>query len=400
MRDNTTATGLGELLARLVACPSVNPGPAAAAGPEYGERAMADLLAPMLRTWGAAIRIDEWAPGRCSLVATWPGSDAGRALILDAHLDTVGTESMTVAPFAPQVRNGRLYGRGACDTKGPMAAMLMAIRRILDEDGRMPVTIHFAAAGDEEAGATGVSRLVQSGLRAGGAIVAEPTQMALIHAHKGACRFRIALTGRAAHTSVPAAGVNAVEAACELVGLIRREFVTGLRHVRHGELGDATVCSSVIAGGRLVNVVPDQCRIEIDCRCLPGEERRHLEGVMAALTRRVADSFPGLSLSAEVFQWYPAMAGSAADPFAALLTDACRTTPGFRGAATVPYATDGGFYSEAGIPSVVFGPGSIAQAHTAEEFIDMAEAENAVGAYAAMIRAYARAAAVTPVTSH
>lgn len=382
-------TAVAALLGRLVACPSVNPGAGREAGPVHGERAMAGVLDPLLRDWGARTQLVELAPGRCNLVATWPGQDAGRSLLLDAHMDTVGVEGMTVAPFTPEIREGRLYGRGACDTKGPMAAMLLAIRRILDEDGRLPVTVHFAATGDEEDGAMGAAQLAGSDLPFDAVIVAEPTDLKIVYAHKGACRFRVDLTGKAAHSSLPWLGVNAVEAAAELVGVIRREFLRQVRHQDHPELGRASVCVSTIEGGTRVNIVPERCRFEVDCRCLPGERKERLESAMETMLGAVRESFPMLQARFDVYQWYPALDGKSSDPFVSLMSGACRSALGCCEQETAPYATDGGFFSQRGAPGIVFGPGSIRQAHTADEFIDLNQVEQAVGTYAAMIRAFA-----------
>jgi len=386
---NGRARAVVEMLGRLVACPSMNPGPLRDPGPGYGEEPLAELLVPLLQSWGARTHITKWAAGRCNMVATWRGALPDLSLLLDAHADTVGVEGMTIPPFEPRIRDGRLYGRGACDTKGPMAAMLLAIRTILDEDGHLPVTLHFSATGDEEDGAMGATRLVDSGLPVDAAIVAEPTDMQIVYAHKGACRFRIRLTGKATHSSIPWLGVNAVEAAADMVSVIHREFPGRLHVQRHPELGSPTACVSTITGGTRVNIVPDRCQFEVDCRCLPGERREHMETAMHGLLGTVAGTYPGLEVESEVFQWCPALAGNGADVFVARMAEACEAVTGVRLAGTAPYATNGGFFSRRHIPCIVFGPGSIAQAHTADESIDLSHVEQAVDAYAGMIRAAA-----------
>lgn len=389
MNDNAAMKAVVDLLSRLVACPSVNPG--AAPVPDWrlcGEVRLAEELESLLRSWGARTTRDEWAPNRCSLVATWAGKNPRRSLLLDAHMDTVGVEGMAISPFQPSIREERLYGRGACDTKGPMAAMLLAIRTILDEEGELPVTLHFAATGDEEAGARGVARLVDSGLRPDAAIIAEPTGMKVVYAHKGACRFRVTLRGRAAHSSIPERGINAVEGAAAAIVAIRRDFIGGLRVPRHSELGSATVASTMITGGQLVNIIPDQCCFEVDCRCLPGERRKHMESLMGRLVERVMQDWPGMGIVNEVFQWYPALAGAVDHPFVARMSQAVAGVSGSVTTGTEPYGTDGGFYGEQGVPCVVFGPGSISHAHTADESIELAQVCQAIKTYASMIRAF------------
>lgn len=388
MHDKTKTEAVASFLARLVACPSMNPGSLTPPASGYGEKAMATLLNDLLQPWGAHTRIDELGPGRCNFLATWPGERRDRALLLEAHADTVGTNGMTIPPFEPTLRAGRLYGRGACDTKGPMAAMLLAIRRILDEGGKPPVTLHFASTGDEEYGATGASSLVRSGLSIDAAIVAEPSELRIAYAHKGACRFRITVLGKAAHSSVPDLGVNAVEAAAELVIAIQHRFLGRLVHRTHAELGNATGCVSTISGGDRVNIVPDRCQIEADCRCLPGERREHLELAMRQTIDEALKSRPEARCQVEVFQWYPALAGSRTDPFVAAMAAAARGVLGTESLGTEPYATNAGFFSEVGVPCIVFGPGSIAQAHTADEYIELSQVAQAVEAYAAMIRGF------------
>ena len=380
---------VAELLGRLVACPSVNPG-GGAPGPDGGELRMATLLGDMVRPWGADTRVIDLGLGRCTFLATWPGKQPERTLLLDAHADTVTIEGMTIAPFDPVVRGGRLYGRGACDTKGGMAAMLLAIRSILDADGEPPVTLRFVATGDEEDGAKGAAQLVGTGLRADGAIVAEPTDLRIVTAHRGVARFSIVLGGRAAHSSVPASGINAVEAAAVLVDALRRDFATRFACRAYPGLESPTVCVTMIEGGTRINIVPDRCRIGVDCRCLPGETREHLERAMRDCLDTLCESWPGLTAASDLYQWYPAMAGQPDDAFAACMRAGCADALGDVTCTTAPYGTNGGHFSAAGIPCIVFGPGSIEQAHTADESVELEQVARAVDAYAGMIRAFGR----------
>lgn len=384
--NRMTAT---DLLCRLVSCPSVNPGSPAMTGNRLGEGAMSEFLDALLQSWGARTHRIEYSPGRWNTVAVWQGKNKERSLLLDAHMDTVGIEGMTIPPFEPQLRDGRLYGRGACDTKGPMAAMLMAIRRILDSDGALPVTLHFAATGDEEDGATGVTHLLASGMTADAAIVAEPTGLNIVYTHKGACRFRVRLHGKAAHSSVPWLGVNAVTAAAEMIHAIQNDFIRRIRYQSHPALGMATVCVSTIRGGTRVNVVPDYCEFDVDCRCLPGEKRDDLANAMGGLLDTIAADIQGLQAKCDIFQWYPALSGCECSPFLSRMAVACQKVAGPCTTSAASYATHGGFYSQAGIPCIVCGPGSIAQAHTADEYIDLDQLQQAVNIYEAMIRASA-----------
>jgi len=378
-----------ELLNRLVACPSVNPDAGPSGGDIFGESRMVTLLAQIVGGWGGVISRADLGGGRQNFMATWPGVDQRRSLLLEAHADTVAVDRMTVPPFGPMVRDGKLYGRGACDTKGSMAAMLLAIRRVLDGQAKPPVTIHFASTADEEGGAAGAIRLLADGLRPSAAIVGEPTDLGVACAHKGACRFRITTHGRTAHSSVPNQGINAVELMAHIVTAIKHEMAVEMASQDGGTLGKPTICVTRITGGQAVNIVPGQCQIEVDRRCLAGENRTGLERQMRTLLARIINQCPGAGYELEVFQWYPALAADEAGPLASAMVQACENVTGSGRRVVVPYATNAGFFSEAGIPCVVFGPGSIKQAHTVDEYVELQQVVQASRVYEEMIHRFA-----------
>ena len=377
-----------ELLSRLVSCPSVNPGRGAPAGPPFGEAAMADLLADLLSGWGAETRKAEIAPGRFNLIARFEGADPGRSLMLEAHADTVSVAGMTIDPFVPVVRDGRLYGRGSCDCKGPMAAMLLAIRTVLDEAARPPATVYFVATGDEEVGAGGARRLMADGFRVDAAVVGEPTDLAAVCAHKGAYRCRIVTKGRAAHSSDPSQGVSAIARMARVVEAIDGPLARELRRTRHPALGSPTVSVGVICGGRQVNIVPDRCEIEVDRRTLPGETpdgverqfRDHLDVL------RAAD--PALEYALEALEWLPAFEESPDGPLARRVGGACEKVLGRAEFKGVPWTANVGIFRQAGIPCLLFGPGSIRQAHTADEYVELDQVARAAAVYAEILRRF------------
>jgi len=377
-----------ELLNRLVACPSVNPEAGPSGADIFGEARMATLLAEIVGGWGGVISRTDLGEGRQNFMVTWPGVDQRRSLLLEAHADTVAVDRMTVPPFGPMVREGKLYGRGACDTKGSIAAMLLAIRRALDGQAKPPVTIHFASTADEEGGAAGAIRLMADGFRPSAAIIGEPTDMAVACAHKGACRFRITTHGRAAHSSVPSQGINAVELMAHIVTAVEHEMAAELASRDGGTLGKPTICVTRITGGHAVNIVPGQCQIEVDRRCLPGENRAGLEAHMRDLLDGIMDQCPGACYELEVFQWYPALAAEEDGLLASAMLQACEKVTGSGRRVVVPYATNAGFFSEAGIPCVVFGPGSIKQAHTVDEYVELEQVVQASRVYEEMIHRF------------
>ena len=363
---------VADLLAQLVACPSISPKHGVPAQPPYGEAAMVDLLAKILRGWGAEIQITEVAPGRPNILACFPGKNRSRSILLDAHTDVVAVEGMIIPPFTPTIRDGKLYGRGASDTKGPMAAMLMAIRRILDEDGQPPITVWFAGTCNEELGATGAAALMASGFRADMAVVGEPTNFQIVYSHKGALRAILETAGVATHSSMPHLGVNAIyKMAAIITRLEKMTFPT-----THPKLGGPTVSVGTVTGGSQVNIVPASCRMEVDRRLLPGETREE-----------IVRQFVGTDdVTCTVTEFYPPFEESLDSPVVKLVADSSRRLLGRAEFITPPYATNAGPFKAAGIPSVIFGPGHLAQAHTKDEYIEVALLEQGVDLYADIIR--------------
>jgi acetylornithine deacetylase/succinyl-diaminopimelate desuccinylase family protein len=361
-----------ECLASLVRCPSVSPGDPHEVVPPFGEAAMADLLETMLMAMGGAVERQDVLPGRPNVLARFTGSDATRTILLDAHTDTVSHEGMSISPFAAEIRNGRLYGRGACDTKGPMTSMLLALKAAV-ESGELACNVVFAATCDEESGAAGAQALVESGLKADFAIAAEPTELQLICRHKGVERANITLRGRAAHSSTPERGHNAIYPMVRLVGELERvaaEFAGG---AMDAELGHPTLAVTTIRGGVTPNIIPEQCSIDVDLRVLPGQDTSALKQRIEALAEACGDAHPWCAPKVEWQQHYPPLAADTAHPDLERLASAITAEVGSCEHAAVAYGTNGGFYAAAGIPSVVFGPGSIADAHTKDESVDLDE---------------------------
>lgn len=364
-----------DLLSQLVACPSVNPGGSKNFQNFEGESGMVTLLEAMLSPWADDIEIYEVAPGRPNLIARFDGKDPSRAYALEAHTDTVGIDGMTIAPFKPGLREGRLYGRGACDTKGPMAAMLLALMGAKQAFEQLPVTWYFIATCDEELGGRGAQALVESGFRCDGIIVGEPTSLRPIHRNKGASRFAVTLHGKAGHSAYPESGINAIHAAAHYI----RSLETAVDELKVSladcPTGPLTLSVGTIRGGDQVNRIPDQTTLEVDVRvptpCKLADVLQVMESARAETTAR----FPGLSIEARQTQHYPPYAFCEDTSFQPIVDTLEPESPGERRSAR--YATNAGFYSTAEIPCLVYGPGDIAQAHTADEWIEIAAIEAA-----------------------
>lgn len=360
-----------ELLRALVSIPSVNP--LLADDPRIGtEKPLAEFLAEHLRRKRFDVAWHEITPGRPNVVGRFGPAAPRRSLLIESHLDTQGIHGMTVPPFDGIVREGRLYGRGACDTKGPMAAALHA----LDE----PILHRLAAAGcqvvyvgavGEEKGNVGAEQLVDLDVGADEALVLEPTELAIVHAHKGAMWFEVEVRGRAAHGSNPDLGVSAVRGMAAAMEMIHRQVDEERARRGNPLLGHATVNIGLIRGGSSINIVPDRCVIEVDRRVLPGEDN-------AAILRQVREGLAALQAQGVITGWdvRPIKDGL---PFETTVTSRLVQRLGAScGDEGVAARTEGAaWYSDAGpfsrtCPEVaVFGPGSIKQAHTADEYIEL-----------------------------
>jgi acetylornithine deacetylase ArgE len=368
------------LLRDLVALPSVNPMGRPLAGPHIYEHRVTAYLEQFFRSLGVSYERQPVAPQRDNILA-WTDGSAGGTLIFEAHQDTVPTDNMTIEPFAADIENGRLYGRGACDIKGGMAAMLAAFARLVRDKPKGAARVVMVCTVDEEFTFLGVQRLVQLGLRERfsnllGAVVAEPTQLHIVNSHKGAVRWELTTTGRSCHSSRPEQGINAIYRMAAVLPHLEC-YAEELRASRSDpHLGPPTLSVGRIDGGTSVNTVPDRCRIEVDRRLLPGEKpATALEHLHEYLRRRVDPplefSFSAPWLSA------PPLSAAGSEELVARLGAAIDGVIGSYQVQAVPYGTDAAPLAESGIPAVVFGPGDIARAHTCDEWVSLEEVEQA-----------------------
>ena len=364
-----------ELLATLVGIDSSVPSPRDE-DRLCPEARIAAWLTDHLRSMGMSVEARPMVPGRASLVAHWPDQPAagGRSLMLEAHMDTVTAEGMSIDPFAADVRDGRMYGRGTCDTKGSMAAFLTALT-IARESGRLPADkLYFVATCAEETGCRGARALVDGGFRTDAAIVGEPTGCRVVTAHKQPLWIRLETLGRACHASTPQLGVNAVELMARAVSVVHGPWARSLAAWRHPLLSPSTAAATLVEGGTRINIVPASCRAEIDARIVPGlSGTQALENLRALLAAEIGPAGFRI-LSAESFG---ALDAPPEAPLVRRLLDLCRRANGQSGPEGVDYFADSGPFHQAGILAVLFGPGDIAQAHTADESIALDQLEQA-----------------------
>jgi len=357
-----------KLLCELIALPSVNPAFLSGDHRHTGERRVAEFLATVAARGGLDVELQAALPQRANLIARLsPSRKIRQRILLAPHLDTV--PAAAEKQFLPRIQNGRLSGRGACDTKGSIAAMLGALCEIARSTQRPSETeIVFAGLVDEENTQAGARALVRGGLRADLAIVGEPTRLRVVTAHKGNWWFRLETRGKAAHGARPELGRNAVHAMAKIVDALETGYAKELRRRRHPLLGAATVNVGTICGGTQPNIVPDACAITVDRRTLPGETE-------AGVRRELSAFLAGKKLSAK-------FSGVKAAPCSPLETDPAiplvrqfLKCAGQRRPVGVDFFCDAAVLAAGGIPSVVFGPGDIAQAHTVDEWISLVELE-------------------------
>ena len=366
-----------DLLAELVRIPSVNP----AYENGQSESGVVEFLAEYFGHHSIETWQQQALSGRPNLIARLPGRNSRRRLIFEAHTDTVSAAGMSIPPFDPILSEGRLYGRGSCDTKAGLAAMVHAAVSLKRECAIPACEIWVVAAADEEYSFAGVRRFLGTE-GASAAVVSEPTEMRIASASKGVLRWRIHCEGKAAHSAKPHLGINAILNMARALLLLEKEN-RRLQLTPHPLLGAATLNVGMIEGGRQVNMVPDLCSAAIDRRLLPGEGiSRVLESYRSLFPAELGVRFEAPLLEDEAFE----------TPASSELVQCCRSVaeklrldPVPVG---VPFGTDASKFSRAGIPSIIFGPGSIDQAHTADEYVECSQVEKAAEFYRELMLAF------------
>jgi acetylornithine deacetylase/succinyl-diaminopimelate desuccinylase-like protein len=368
--------GVEALLERLVATESINPGLDESGSGEAGVEALIHAFCDERKLDFGSQNV---LPGRRNALATVAGRDPTKRVLFVAHMDTVPVQGWRDAAFIPLRQGRRLIGRGSADTKASLAAMLIALDSIkLRSPG---ATVVVAGSVDEEFLKSGADRLAERQPRFTAAVIGEPTNLELVVAHKGSVRWTIEARGRAAHSSQPHLGVNAINAMSTVIQRLRA-YARELEQRPHQLVGPPTLTVSLIKGGSDICTVPDRCEISLDRRLIPGESpiaaKQEIDQLIAALIRSEA--------GIEVVSSAPLIE----DPPVGTITDkhlvevsqqACRRHAGTGEPKGVPFGTDASRLAAAGIPCIIVGPGSIEQAHTVGEFVDLNQLAPAVAIY-------------------
>jgi acetylornithine deacetylase/succinyl-diaminopimelate desuccinylase-like protein len=370
-------SAVAELTRQLVAIESINPDVVEGGA---GELALARFVAEWCERARLETTLTDLAPGRANVIAVARGSSGGRSLMLNAHMDTVGVAGMS-DPFEPRLENGRLYGRGAQDMKGSLAACMLATVEAAGRGLRGDVIL--TAVADEEFASIGTEAVTAS-VQADAAIVTEPTEMRVAIAHRGFVHLEIEVHGRAAHGSRPDLGIDAIaKTGRVLVGI--EELDARLRATAtHHYLGSGSIHASLIEGGQEFSSYPARCLLQAERRTIPGETRELAEAEMLELVARAGEGDPDFSADVR--------APISRDPFEASedaeVVDAVRrhatavlgATPETVG---VSFWADSVLLAAAGIPTVVFGPTG-AGLHTEVEWVDVESLEQCVEIYGAV----------------
>ncbi len=365
-------------LADLIRINSVNAfyedGPGESELSHYVERFFADRG---IETWRQdAIDATGAIPARSNVIARLPGRNSNRRILLEAHMDTVSVQGMAIPPFEPSVQNGLMYGRGACDTKAGLAGMMHAVASLKENRVVPPCDVLLAAVVDEEYSFQGVTRLCKE-LRADAAIVAEPTELRVAIASKGVLRWRVTAHGKSAHSSKVHLGTNAIYHLAR-VALAFELDNTMLAESNHPLLGPASCNVGKIHGGVQVNFVPDHCVMEIDRRLLPHESvsevLEHYQDLILSLKQQVPDMDVRMEEPMLVDEAWTVSTDSAIVGVARRALSEMRENNEPIG---VPFGSDASKLGRAGIPTIIFGPGSIDQAHAAVEYVDLQQVAKA-----------------------
>jgi acetylornithine deacetylase/succinyl-diaminopimelate desuccinylase-like protein len=327
-------------------------------------------LADLARKQGLEVSRQPVLPGRKNLfVRLKPTGKTKRRIILSPHLDVVPAEDKQ---FKPQVKNGRLHGRGACDTKGSVAAFFHALLELSKNKDRPTETeILFVGLVDEEHCQSGSRVLGERGPRGDLAIAGEPTQLQVVTAHKGNLWLCLETLGKAAHGATPHLGKSAIHAMARITDLLLTEYVEKLKQREHPLLGHPTINVGIIKGGSQTNVVPERCSIEIDRRTIPGEsEDSALEEIHSLLRKH---RLPRTTIVESRGVLCPPLE---TDPDLPVVQQFLRAAKR-RKSHGVDYFTDASPIAMGGTPAIVFGPGNIAQAHSADEWLDLGQLDQA-----------------------
>ncbi len=371
-----------ELARRFVSVPSYDA--------EYGwEAGVAQVLQEVLAAEGLPVQRQPVANVRANLLAMLPGDHGGVPLLmLNGHMDTVPpSSSMTHPPFAAEIWDGRLWGRGSADMKGGLAAMTLALVALRRAGVRLPRPVVLAAVVAEETGNLGTGALTHAGPPASFAVVGEPMSLAVITAHKGVDRYRITVHGRAAHGGTPERGINAIVQAARVILAVDEQLARSWKRATHPLLGSPTYNIGTIRGGLSRNTVPDRCTFQLEKRWIPGDSPTRIRADLETIIARAAGPGQAEVVHEPEFETivHPPLDIPTDHLLVRTLATALEEVSGRPATVTsFPAFTDAAILQAAGTPAVVCGPGALATAHSDDEHVLIAELQAAAYAYVSL----------------
>ena len=372
----TKPSSVVSLLKSLIRIPSVNP----IIEPARNEAQLATYIADWFRrTHKFNVIEQKVSKDRFNVVAVLPGRKDGPSLMLNGHMDTVGTSNMITKPFDPFIENGRMHGRGSCDMKGSIAAMMSAMLSLANSNHKLNGDVVFSGVVDEEYESIGMYQLVKR-FRTTAAIVGEPTKMNIATAHKGYAWLEIETKGRRIHGSTPEKGIDAIEKMGKIISqleTIRRKH----SHIRHRLVGTPRIHTSTISGGSDWATVPAKCTLRIERRLIPGEKTQDSVTELKQIIAQCSKRDPQLRATIRLIHHADAIDVKRARHISMLQHELKRA--GIKGKIVgVPYWTDAAILVNRGkIPSCLFGPGNIENAHSPDEFVRIQDVINSVLIY-------------------
>jgi acetylornithine deacetylase/succinyl-diaminopimelate desuccinylase family protein len=335
--------------------------------PPGRESEAVEWLARTLETFGCKVWTEEALAGRPNVIAELRNGD-GKTFAFNSHVDVVPVgDGWASDPFGLREKDGRFYGRGACDAKGPIAAMLDAVRALCDDRRAWRGTLRAVFVADEETESRGAKAYAKNSPHIDYAVIGEPTSNGIVTAHKGSLRPIVAVTGAAAHSGTPELGVNAIYAAAKLCALVEREHAEVVSRRRHPLCGAAAMSVTRIRGGHADNIIPERCELMIDRRMIPGEDEE-------AVKREIAQLVERSGVKAEIIAWQPTTGGPTETESSQPIVQAALRAAAAHGVARPgPGGFQGGcdlvHFRKTGAQGVVVGPGTLAVAHKPDEFV-------------------------------
>lgn len=377
------------LLQQMVRIDSVN---SASSGNMQAEAELGAYLEEVARGWGIAVqRLPvEGRPDNLLLTVEASGAaDRASWLLFDSHMDTVSVENMTIDPFGGVIENGRLFGRGACDTKGTGAAMLWALKEYRAQHER-PNNVALLFTVDEEVTLSGARSFAQNdlprlGITFSGVIVGEPTLLRPVIAHNGVVRWTITTTGLAAHAAAPDLGRNAIDMMVKVLAAVQSRYIAKLEG-EHPMTGRNVCSATTIRGGTQVNIVPDRCQVTIDHRFIPGRRADDSLRQVQAVLEELMAADPSVRVEQSGAYGAPALDPVVSERYLPVVQRVLERHGLTDPPIGAPFATNAGDFAEVGLPAIVLGPGDPTPAHTRNEWVELAQIHRGVAVYGDLMR--------------